>query len=297
MIIVDSLLVQNQDAVVRASIDKNYLKDNLPYSNLEDIQSYFQSIPVQEGLTVLVKENNELKEYWYTSSGWDLKNANTSDLLTTIQSLQETVTELRQAVDLLQGSTTSVLSNITVNKAYISGNANTSDGTVVVTAVYNNGNTAVVTNECTGSSSNTNVAVWNNGIHLVSVGDAVITLTYSVGNVTRTATINVTVLDSNQVTQYAGWATSISQILGNSEFATNTVAGTWTPANTPIISADPVYFFVATTETITTFGQTIAYYNLADIYQGDQTYNGITYKIYRTGSASPATLPTFTITT
>lgn len=211
-----------------------------------------------------------------------------STLQSTVNSLQTIISTLQSELSRVKAQVGIVnLESISVSRSDVTGTISGDKVSIVVTANFDSGASRDVTSECIVESSNTNVAVWNNGIQFVGIGTATITYSYTFSNVTTTAQTSVTVT-SEQVTvpkQYVGYANSYQQVFQNNNFACDTIAGTWTSQNTPVYGESPYAFYVITTQTINTIGDFIANYNVSDLIDTNNSQvtdnQGITYNVYK----------------
>ncbi len=90
-----------------------------------------------------------------------------------------------------------------------------------------------------------------------------------------------TATEEPQIMQYVGCATTYDQILGNPEFAYNTVAGTWNSTNLKIFNnLSRFHLFIITTENIDRITAAVGEHDLDQIYDSSENYNETNYKIY-----------------
>ena len=84
------------------------------------------------------------------------------------------------------------------------------------------------------------------------------------------------------IMQYVGCATTYDQILGNPEFAYNTVAGTWNSTNLKIFNnLTRFHLFILTTESVNKMSEAVGEYDLSDIRETDPVeLNGVYYTVY-----------------
>ena len=91
-----------------------------------------------------------------------------------------------------------------------------------------------------------------------------------------------TATEEPQIMQYVGCATTYDQILGNPEFAYNTVAGTWNSTNLKIFNnLTRFHLFILTTESVNKIAPAIGEYDLSDLREADPVeLNGVYYTVY-----------------
>ena len=135
------------------------------------------------------------------------------------------------------------LSEITVKEVAYSLNEGET-GSYVVTAKYTDGTTQNVTSSATATSSDPSVATASAGtITAKAEGSATITLSYTEGGVTETATISVSVLDSSDTLKSIAITTSNSSVLAYNSSVTLAATGIYEKAGTVTIS--PTYTIVS----------------------------------------------------
>jgi len=77
---------------------------------------------------------------------------------TTISNLQSELSRIKSQVGIVN------LESISVSRANVQGTVAGNKASIIVTAHFDSGTSRDITSECIIESSNTNVAVWNNGI-------------------------------------------------------------------------------------------------------------------------------------
>jgi len=134
------------------------------------------------------------------------------------------------------------LSEITVKEVAYSLNEGET-GSYVVTAKYTNGTTQNVTSSATATSSDPSVATASAGtITAKAEGSATITLSYTEGGVTETATISVSVLDSSDTLKSIAITNTNTSVAYN---ASVTLAATGTYEKAGTVSISPKYTIVS----------------------------------------------------
>ena len=134
------------------------------------------------------------------------------------------------------------LSEITVKEVAYSLNEGET-GSYVVTAKYTDGTTQNVTSSATATSSDPSVATASAGtITAKAEGSATITLSYTEGGVTETATISVSVLDSSDTLKSIAITNTNTSVAYN---ASVTLAATGTYEKAGTVSISPKYTIVS----------------------------------------------------
>lgn len=188
--------------------------------------------------------------------------------------------ELVNRVNSLTGRT---LTRIELSQSSLSATVGDNPKSITVTAYYSDNTTSDITETVeTVNSSNDGFARWtNHKVQIVGAGTATLTFTY--GGFSATLTVTVTDGSVPQVTtkQYVGCAANYAQILGNSEFAYDTIAGAWNSTNLKIFNnLSRFHLFIITTENIDRITAAVGENDLDQIYDSSESYNETNYKIY-----------------
>lgn len=242
---------------------------------------------LQSSVANLQTEINNIKNNGHDTRITQLENKVLS-IETSLSLLSSTVNTLSSEVSRLSSQISTIaLESITPSRSAVTGTTESDLVNIIITATFSNGSTKDATAECTISSSDNSVASWNNGIKLNGVGNATITYTYTINGVTRTAETQVTVTNSEvQIPQqYVGYANNYQQVFQSSNFACDTIAGTWTSNNTPVYGEAPYAFYVITTQNIRSIGDFISNYNINDLIDTNNSQvtdnQGRTYNVYK----------------
>lgn len=214
---------------------------------------------------------------------------NDESLHTSQAQLQAQITILQNQITALQQEIGgNVTTGITASRTSINATPNSSNISITITASYSKLKDQDVTELCTIQVEDETVVTWENGYIIINseLEESKSTnVNFTYDGFTISIPVNVIVIAPTPVyKQYVGWAQSSSQIFNNSNFECDSVAKKW--INAPSIGMAPYYFFIITTQTISTISSAVGPYTLSDLYDGQLTStSGQVYNVYKIGPA------------
>lgn len=174
-----------------------------------------------------------------------------------------------------------VITELSCSSQYINTTTAGENVQVVITATYSSGTTSNVTSQVAASSSNQNVAYFNNG-YIVIAGAGTTVITYSYNGFTATTQVIITEA-AQTIPSYIGFAMTAEEVVLNSQckINSNIIGGTYTPTE---VTEGPYYLWIITPLVLRSFLENNMWTYEVPGDNIDLTYadfNGVTYNVYK----------------
>lgn len=281
-----SNVIEGSDSISQMSTDIEDFKQRLTRAETNINQNTALILQLMNGTITPGSGGGSYDLSGYATENWVI-NYISSTLSSTLSGYVSTnaFNELVNRVNSLTGRT---LTRIELSQSSLSATVGDDPKSITVTAYYSDNTTSDITETVeTVNSSNDGFARWtNHKVQIVGAGTATLTFTYGGFSATLTVTVSASGSGGGEVEpsvkQYVGCATNYAQILGNSEFAYNTVAGTWNSTNLKIFNnLTRFHLFILTTESVNKMSEAVGEYDLSDIRETDPVeLNGVYYTVY-----------------
>ena len=174
-----------------------------------------------------------------------------------------------------------VITELSCSSQYINTTTAGENVQVVITATYSSGTTSNVTSQVAASSSNQNVAYFNNG-YIVIAGAGTTVITYSYNGFTATTQVIITEA-AQTIPSYIGFAMTAKEVVLSSQckINSNIIGGTYTPTE---VTEGPYYLWIITPLVLRSFLENNMWTYEVPGDNIDLTYadfNGVTYNVYK----------------